>query len=1675
MADDGFDAGSIFVQVVPSFRDTQRIIERESEKFGDQLEKDLAGGMERGAEKGAKRAAEKMSGLTDEVGKNADKAGETAADSYAGAFRSKLQNALKSMEKELKPIEFNTGSTKALAELDRIKAKIAELNDAEIKPGMSTTKIRKDLDDLLKDITNLGKDAEIEVKADTKAARSSVEAFKKYVDSIDPVIELEVNTKLADRQLGQFEKRLKAGIKGAMESIGDQAGPELNRLRRRLESLSDAEIDIDISAGDALRQLEDIHRELAVINGTTADVRVRIDSGKALAELTSVNREIDRLDGQTAKINTRTKGQGLVGWLIGGQGTGGRGNEAATAFRTFNGVLLTAVTLGPALIPILAGIAGGLAALGPAAAAGVAGLGVLALAFSGIGDAVSALGAAQDTAAKDSVASARTMRNAAQGVEDAQRSLARARRDAKQAGLDAAKAVADAEEEAAKRNEDAARRVADVREQSSRAMESALKRVSDAEERLADTQRDAQRAQLDLTAARVQAQKDLDEIADKSKQNALDIRQATIDLFDATTANNAVQADPGATNKEKEQSDINLKQAQLRLEELRETQKDLAEQKATGDRTGVNGTEGVIAAQERLNDALEAQKDAQDDVNESALELRRTQADGIRAIKDALADQKDAAQSGQDAIAAALEAQRRQQVASAESVGDAQRTLQRSQQAYNDALYDTGVQGSAAMDKVRTAMGKLGPEAQAFALFIFGLRDEFYKLRAVAAAGLLPGVQEMLQNLITTYGPGFTKFIGDMSKVLGQFAVDLGEVLTSGVMKEFFGIFAEVGPALAGEFGQGFLEWMQVFTQLLILSTPLALQFAGWLTQLGKNTKEFLKSPKGMELMQDFFAYVARIAPKIEDFFFALGGALLNIGIALAPIGEDILGVLTNVLNWIAAMDPKTLGLILGAILGIAAAFQIAAAATFLLSAAINFFASPVQLIVVAIIAVALGLYLLYTRSETARKIIDGAFRAIAAVATWLFDNILKPALEYTIWIWGVVGQVFKDVWETVLRPVFTAVGAIVTWLWKKIFQPYLTLVLNFWRAVFTAMKWAWDNILWPVIKVIAKIVWELWLLGFKVAFEAISKGWSVLSAAFKWVWDHALKPLFDLFMKYIGQDLVKVFETAVGFIKKHWDTLKGIAMAPISFVIDVVINKGLINGFNKLADVFQMDKVDPIPWPPPGFARGGVYPGYTPGRDIGYIGISGGEAIMRPEWTRAMQQMDPAYIDEANRRARLGGVQGVRRFLGGFKNGGEVGRSAPAGVFERTTFRGKQFNLYTIRMIQAAEKLLGRTIRITQGSFSTSVAASGSTHAGGGALDAHMASYAPTLRNAIVAAFRTVGFAAWLRTPAQGPWPYHMHAIAAGDPTASASAQRQVESYYKGGDGLGGKDDGPQVAKDPSLLQRILGGIGDIAGWAKEAIADPAKWLKGQIGDKLGQIKEKFGQNKLSELLTKIPERFVTAMVDRIKGFNPLDNIGGGSGDLKSMAQGMLREQGWGGYWDDFDWLVNKESSWNPNAKNPTSSAYGLMQFLDSTWENGRTDDPREQLRQGIRYIKNRYGNPSEARRFHEAHGWYKDGGVVPDTPAELFSTPTYFRDSGGTIPQGLSQVLNLTGDNEHAAVFTTDQWERLQTGAGGDINITVPMSPSRTTPTEVADEVLFAARRIRRGGAYLGANGSD
>lgn len=132
-----------------------------------------------------------------------------------------------------------------------------------------------------------------------------------------------------------------------------------------------------------------------------------------------------------------------------------------------------------------------------------------------------------------------------------------------------------------------------------------------------------------------------------------------------------------------------------------------------------------------------------------------------------------------------------------------------------------------------------------------------------------------------------------------------------------------------------------------------------------------------------------------------------------------------------------------------------------------------------------------------------------------------------------------------------------------------------------------------------------------------------------------------------------------------------------------------------------------------------------------------------------------------------------------------------------RTTYHNAVMNTRTKAMLVEAERILARQLVITQGSYNPGGdPSSAGTHDGGGALDISVSGMTSTTMTNVARVLRQVGFAAWIRTPSQGDWPYHIHAIALSDTDQSIPAQHQAGDYYLGFNGLAnrGPDDGPVV-----------------------------------------------------------------------------------------------------------------------------------------------------------------------------------------------------------------------------------------------------------------------------------------
>lgn len=1254
-----YSAGAIFLQVVPVFANVQRAIEDEAKN----IDRALGDQMEKSGDEAGRRA-----------GKAASKSMGEELKKGSGAFERDFRKNVDEINNALNGIDTKKLGNALRKELTQVKKDLAGLKKIDLTAETDFKKAYADIAVLEGRTRAIRDNAKIVFRTDIDNALRGFSKLAAAKEKIDDPVEIEVSAdfKHVEREMGTFEKKVKKVAAQAAGHLKGSLSPELRRIRQQLEELGALDVGVDISANRMRFELTELERRLDRLSDSSPEVDARFDAGQAMSELAAFNIALERIDGKDVNVDVDVRGtnqaKAKLSSLI------ATGDTAANTFRSFNGVMFAAAALGPALVPILGAIAGGLLAIGPAAAIAALGIASVMIGFSGIGDALSALKAQDEQAASGAQTAGRQRENAARGIASAQRAVA-----------DAARGVEDAERNAARAARDAAEAVRDARERAADGIEDALERQKDAQEAYRDAVRDVRDAERELAEARRNAAGTGENLDMEIRGNDLALDQAMLNSFNATVTYNSVMADGSATNAEQEQARIDREEALLRLEELRKKAKELAKEKRKWDRDGVEGTDAVKSAQEQLNDAMKEQKEAYEGVRDAAEAVDEARTEGIEMVADALRDQNETLADNKRAIEDARRA-----------LADAKRGLGEAKMASDDLNSSIDAQQLA----VDNAMGALGPAGQKFARFLHGLRDEFAAFRDDIQAVMLPPIMEAISSFFDSKsGSELRKLMISLAGGFGEFVLALSKSFQGPVWLEFFETLNAIAPRIMSAYGGAFISFLEAMASIMTALAPSAVLFAEGLAKLADRFAKWAASEEGQKSIQKFMGYVVEITPKVLKFVSALSAAFTNLSAALAPYASMALDGLTAFLDYIGGMDTKVLGAVVSSILTLIIASQAAYTVTSALVSGLTLLSSPVGIAVFAIVALSIALVALYNSNEKFRKFVDESWPKIAAamekawermkpgleelknVLILLWEEILGPFLAWLGPLWvryaekviPLMGKVFGLIAKAIsnyikmmigiikgLVKIFQVVASVVTWLWKKIFSPVLGFIVKAWKTTFNTLKYVWTKILWPVFKIIGEIVIKLWKKWFAPHLWLIQKGWEKMVSALKKVWEKHLKPVFDHIREKALPKLKSGFETAIDGIKKAWDGLKRVIATPIKFVLETVINKGLVPGINKIAKwagVKSRMEPAPIPGWMQSYKTGGVMPGYTPGRDPhkfisptgGRLELSGGEAIMRPEFTATVGK---GWVDHMNAAARKKGRRGVQEALQGGGHG---------------------------------------------------------------------------------------------------------------------------------------------------------------------------------------------------------------------------------------------------------------------------------------------------------------------------------------------------------------------------------------------------------------------------------------
>jgi TP901 family phage tail tape measure protein len=192
------------------------------------------------------------------------------------------------------------------------------------------------------------------------------------------------------------------------------------------------------------------------------------------------------------------------------------------------------------------------------------------------------------------------------------------------------------------------------------------------------------------------------------------------------------------------------------------------------------------------------------------------------------------------------------------------------------------------------------------------------------------------------------------------------------------------------------------------------------------------------------------------------------------------------------------------------------------------------------------------------------------------------------------------------------------------------------------------------------------------------------------------------------------------------------------------------------------------------------------------------------------------------------------------------------------------------------------------------------------------------------------------------------------------------------------------------------------------------------------------------------------------------IEGLGNFTGPWTKIMAKIAQAKGWS--LSDWRTLVQKESGGNPNARNPSSGAYGLGQFLGATARSyakygALSPDGSDQIRAMAQYISDRYGTPSAALSFHNANNWYRTGGMVGMQPGgPIPFQPSFAQPKGafgmqpGKRNAPLGKLVKKYTASESAKVRKATMKKIL--AKAGDIGLPVAMRRALKTHSEAASD---------------------
>jgi hypothetical protein len=490
---------------------------------------------------------------------------------------------------------------------------------------------------------------------------------------------------------------------------------------------------------------------------------------------------------------------GVLGSLIGGLG------------------VLVSIT--GAATPALLGLSGAFLAVAASAA-------LLKATFGGVGEAISAGAKTGKGAAID----ADTLRAAEERLSDALYNQNETLKENKQRKEDGIKAT-----------EDAARSQAD-----------AAIAVERAERSYRDAVRGSEKALEDVTKAREEAKEAIQQLRFELEGGVISEKKARLEFEKARDSLQRVQDLP-PNSRARREAELAFAEADLNLRRAIDKNNDLRKATTKANREGVDGNERVVASQERLSAAKEAENDANIDAARAVLSLKDATED--------LAKAREFAKAGGE-----LDIQNN-------------RRLELATRAVRDAKLALAKVQNPGMDDFKAALDKLSPAAQDFVKYILSLKEAFEELRKKLQEAFFPKFTEAVQLLVETYLPLLEGSLITLAEKLGELSLLFAEAFTTPKkQKEIKQIFDDFTP-IVDALGKAFIALASSFVTLTAAFGPYTIEFAQFLQKKAEALQKTIELKEETGELNEIFKTATDIVKKLGEGF---GNAFSAFGTIIA-------------------------------------------------------------------------------------------------------------------------------------------------------------------------------------------------------------------------------------------------------------------------------------------------------------------------------------------------------------------------------------------------------------------------------------------------------------------------------------------------------------------------------------------------------------------------------------------------------------------------------------------------------------------------------------------------------------------------------------------------------------------------------------------------------------------------